>query len=200
MEPTRDFRLGGTVRTRHRHATLGRHALVRWGDTLVKTIDRGTRSNAQVIVERAGPSQDSAAKPAEAHLRIEQIGRSPEERWLLSESWWAESFPQPTDRELVSWSLRALPWAVALHFARGYWREGAARGRGRHSPGLHSRAARQASGHVPVHTRSHDAYGIGAGPGHPAAAPRLGACDAVCAGPPRWATRSRSWRARSAPP
>ena len=99
--------------------TLGRR-----GDALVKTIGRGTRSNAQVIVERAGPSEDSATKPAEAHLTVESDHHR--ERWLLSESWWAESFPQPTYRELVSWSLRALPWAVALHFARGYWREAAA--------------------------------------------------------------------------
>ena len=89
--------------------------LVRWGDALIQTITRATQRQLGIVIERAGPRQgDDTA--AEAHLIID-YGEQ-QERWLLREGWWAESFPPPTYRELVSWSLRALPWAVALNVAR----------------------------------------------------------------------------------
>jgi len=124
MEPAREFRLG--VLLVHGIGTQPwGDTLVRWGDTLIQTITRATSPSVLAIVERAGPHETQATgTSAEARLRIETSDGS--ERWLLREAWWAESFPSPTYRELVSWSLRALPWAVALHFARGYWRDEAA--------------------------------------------------------------------------
>ena len=95
--------------------------LVRWGDVLIQTLHRATRGEVQVTVQRAAsrltPEDD---RFAEVHLYLETSASS--EKWLLSEAWWAESFPVPTYRELVSWSLRALPWAIALNIARSYWR------------------------------------------------------------------------------
>jgi hypothetical protein len=94
--------------------------LVRWGDALIQTITRATQRKVSIVIERAGPREgDDTA--AEARLAIDH-GKQ-HERWLLREGWWAASFPPPTYRELVSWGLRALPWAVALHVARRYWRE-----------------------------------------------------------------------------
>src|SRR5207244_8088597 len=48
-------------------------------------------------------------------------GHDQNEKWLLAEGWWADSFPAPTYSELVSWSFRAVPWAIALHIAQRYW-------------------------------------------------------------------------------
>jgi hypothetical protein len=94
--------------------------LVRWGDVLIQTITRATQRQVDLVIERAGPREgDDTA--AEARLTIGYGEQS--ERWLVREGWWAESFPPPTYRELVSWGLRSLPWAVALHVARRYWRE-----------------------------------------------------------------------------
>jgi hypothetical protein len=44
-----------------------------------------------------------------------------EERWLLAEGWWADAFLAPSYRELVSWSVRALPWSIALYVLQRYW-------------------------------------------------------------------------------
>ena len=44
-----------------------------------------------------------------------------EERWLLAEGWWADAFLAPSYRELVSCSVRALPWSIALYIAQRYW-------------------------------------------------------------------------------
>jgi hypothetical protein len=41
--------------------------------------------------------------------------------WLLREGWWADAFPAPSYRELVSWSMRALPWAIVTNIGGRYW-------------------------------------------------------------------------------
>jgi hypothetical protein len=43
------------------------------------------------------------------------------ERWLLREGLWAAAFPAPSYRELVSWSVKALPWSIVTHFGERYW-------------------------------------------------------------------------------
>jgi hypothetical protein len=46
--------------------------------------------------------------------RIE--GNVETERWLLAESWWAETFLPPGFMELASWGLHIIPWAIGSHF------------------------------------------------------------------------------------
>src|SRR5262249_12974531 len=93
--------------------------LVRWGDVLVRTIVRATRDQVVTTVESARPGDKPGDGCAEVVLRLR--GNDYRERWLLSESWWAQSFPAPSYRELVSWSLRALPWAIVTHIGERYW-------------------------------------------------------------------------------
>jgi hypothetical protein len=94
--------------------------ITRWGDVLVKTITQATKGSVAATVERAGKDLEGGdGERTEARLRLEHAGKA--EHWLLSEGWWAESFLAPTYFELVSWSLRALPWALTSHIAQRYW-------------------------------------------------------------------------------
>jgi hypothetical protein len=87
--------------------------LVRWGDVLLKTIERATRKEGKegkegvvAIVERAGPGDGPGKGRFEAEVLLRADDRNEPERWLLSECWWADAFPAPSYRELVSWSVR----------------------------------------------------------------------------------------------
>src|SRR5690606_10535927 len=80
------------------------------------------------VPERAAVEQDGSGGSAEAELRLRYPGIE-DERWLLREAWWADSFLSPSYRDLVSWSVRALPWSIGIHIAQRYWqaREGSGR-------------------------------------------------------------------------
>jgi len=96
--------------------------LVRWGDVLLKTIGLATQPKVVTTVERAGPGGDSRWKGRlEAVVRLRAGNHT--ERWLVREGWWADAFPAPSYRELVSWSVRALPWSIVTHIAERYWQE-----------------------------------------------------------------------------
>ena len=61
---------------------------------------------------------EDPAAPAHAKLlfqrqRIE--GTVESERWLLAESWWAETFAPPSFGDLARWGLGVIPWAVGSH-------------------------------------------------------------------------------------
>jgi hypothetical protein len=89
---------------------------------LIKTMNLASSGRGVVVrVEHARARKGSGRGGAEAKVRIDTL-RGGTERWLLRESWWAESLPAPTYGELVSWSVRALPWSIAIHFAQRYWR------------------------------------------------------------------------------
>ncbi len=100
-----------------------------WGDTLVKTIAAATNRRVNAVIERAGPDlKGGDGEREEAILRLssplsgtERGSGGEDEHWLLAEGWWAESFIAPSYREFFSWSLRALPWALAMHSAQRYW-------------------------------------------------------------------------------
>src|SRR5262245_30763193 len=91
--------------------------LAQWGDALIACISRNWTLS--VTVQRAGARRPTVRKEMEAILTLREKDQS--ERWLLAEAWWAEAFQSPTYRELLSWSVRALPWAVAAHIAQRYW-------------------------------------------------------------------------------
>ena len=101
-----------------------RDTLVRWGDVLLKVIGRATGEEPGrtiPIVGQADAGDRSGDKPAEVVVEFRRNEGDRREKWLLAEGWWADSFPAPTYSELVSWSFRAVPWAIALHIAQRFW-------------------------------------------------------------------------------
>ena len=94
--------------------------LVRWGDALVTTINHMTPPGVVATIERAYQG-GTGARDMNAEAVLSVSYKDCTERWLLSEGRWAGCFPPPSYRELVSWSVRALPWSVAIHFAQRYW-------------------------------------------------------------------------------
>jgi hypothetical protein len=95
-------------------------ALVRWGDVLLKTIRSATRNRVRVEVGPAGRGEDTGqGDPASAVVWLGP--HNGEKPWLLVDGWWADAFLPPSYRELVSWSVRALPWAIAVHIAQRFW-------------------------------------------------------------------------------
>ena len=95
--------------------------LVRWGDVLVKTIGSATRNRVQVEVRSAGHASDAARDSLTTAVLTLRSSSGQEKPWLLVDGWWADVFLPPSYRELVSWSVRALPWAIAFHIAQRFW-------------------------------------------------------------------------------
>jgi hypothetical protein len=92
--------------------------LTRWADVLLKTIRRATGN---AVVPSIGPADAGRDGCAEA---VASLGMGDQQQqWLLSERWWADAFVPPRYSELVSWSVRALPWSIALHIAQKFWQE-----------------------------------------------------------------------------
>ena len=86
--------------------------ITRWGDALVKHIGPATRGTVAATVARAGTGLgDRESDRIEALVKLEHQGA--QEQWLVAEGWWADAFLAPSYRELVSWSVRALPCVTA---------------------------------------------------------------------------------------
>ncbi len=141
----REFQLGVLLVHGIGTPRAGGDTLVHWGDVLLKTIARATRSTdanggdhptpppsmlaerrsiaaegVLVSTERAGLCGGSSENGRfEAVVRLSAGDHT--ERWLLREGLWAGAFPAPSYRELLSWSVRALPWSIVTHFGGRYW-------------------------------------------------------------------------------
>jgi hypothetical protein len=61
-------------------------------------------------------------EPASSELTISS-GHD-QRRWLLAESWWAQSFPTAQFRDVAKWSLLIVPWTIGTHFAKRLSRAG----------------------------------------------------------------------------
>jgi hypothetical protein len=72
-----------------------------------------------VSIERAGPGGSAENSRFEAAVRLTAGDHT--ERWLFRGGLWAGAFPAPSYRELLSWSVRALPWSIVTHFGERYW-------------------------------------------------------------------------------
>jgi hypothetical protein len=95
--------------------------LVRWGDVLIKCIQRATRDRVRTRIAAAGRTWDTALEnPTTAVLKLRSTTHQ-EQPWLLMDGWWADVFVSPSYRELVSWSVRAIPWAIAIHVGQRFW-------------------------------------------------------------------------------
>ena len=147
-----------------------RDTLVRWGDVLLKVIGRATEEEPGrtiPIVGRADAGDRSGDKPAEVAVEFRCNDRDQKEKWLLAEGWWADSFPAPTYSELVSWSFRAVPWAIALHIAQRFWQRNPKASKGAWLLGLregHHAVARRHGLHAGVHDPAGPDAGVGPAP------------------------------------
>ncbi len=57
--------------------------------------------------------------PSHALLELHALDREGtlhESRWLMAESWWAESFAAPRFRTLATWLIAIVPWTMGSHF------------------------------------------------------------------------------------
>ena len=91
--------------------------LVEWTRSRAK--DAGIRTEVAHTV-LTGPNDE----PAFSELTF--FSKSPR-RWLLAESWWAQSFPLAQFRDVATWSLLIVPWTLGTHFGkrmRRVWKSG----------------------------------------------------------------------------
>jgi hypothetical protein len=80
------------------------------------------------VAASLGAGQNAAAY-AEVHVTIDERHCS----WLITEAWWAKAFATPSFKQLVMWSTKIVPWAIALHLAqslRSTWQGKGIRGKG----------------------------------------------------------------------
>jgi len=89
---------------------------------------RATQLAPQVELESIQLHRDNASEPAQAEIRLDNIGHlrpigypfSPQStsRWLIAESWWAECFPPPSYSSVFGWVVKILPGTIVTHFDR----------------------------------------------------------------------------------
>jgi hypothetical protein len=62
------------------------------------------------------PNDKAPARTTLLFQRQRTEGKVETERWLLAESWWAETFRAPGFSELARWGVHIIPWAIGSHF------------------------------------------------------------------------------------
>lgn len=117
--------------------------LVRFGEAIANWIDdwssdkgqpkspapsRAFRNVRVGEVRFRGQPEDPAA-PAHAEVNLANViklspAASGPSKWLLAESWWAETFSTPRYADIASWALAVLPRTVIAHFERRLRRTG----------------------------------------------------------------------------
>jgi len=105
-------------------STLTAHtdALIEW---LRERFGQDDFRNTEIEVEetRLREPELKPGWPAHTYLHISSKTQDgPEERWLLAESWWADSFLRPTYRELLGWTMTSAVATVASEIAEVYER------------------------------------------------------------------------------
>lgn len=79
----------------------------------------GTLVGRAALVDYRVADPGDADAPAHAILQISRLtvdGELCHERWLLAESWWAETFSPPSFTEFARWGIRIIPWTIGSHF------------------------------------------------------------------------------------
>jgi hypothetical protein len=100
------------------------------GDARSQPTAPGVLAAGVVLVDARRETPDAPAAPAYAELVIRRLGVDgvvAEERWLIAESWWAETFWSPGFSELMRWGLGVVPWTLGSHYAAAVRRLWAAR-------------------------------------------------------------------------
>lgn len=93
--------------------------LVQWGDVLAETVNRSSQGQSTATIDAAhivATPENGEVAPAYAQLSLRSNGREPSS-WLLAEASWAETLTTPSYAQLVSWSVRSIPWVLVVHFA-----------------------------------------------------------------------------------
>ena len=97
-----------------------------WEDTALPENRHASPSTRDYVLHRAvlrkTTFQDPADAAVPAHAEIDVLSLDSNERvfadkWLLAESWWANSFSSPSFADLVRWGFGVWPWIVGSHFA-----------------------------------------------------------------------------------
>lgn len=116
--------------------------LSRFGEPLVRWILDwvGQYAPADVEVTDAVLGVEADADPSTpAHTRLTLSAPASDtsvirtSHWLIAESWWAQSFPTPSFRDLVVWCVQVVPWTAFLHFHRRLRRASAKLASARHA-------------------------------------------------------------------
>jgi hypothetical protein len=98
--------------------------LVNWLDAIVATINRSTLSKVSASVDSAELARLDIHEESAAHAVVRIRGEGIDERWIVVEGWWAGAFIAPSFSQLVGWSFRAIPGALAMHAAQRFHRCG----------------------------------------------------------------------------
>ena len=94
--------------------------LLGFGESLLRWLPRWLERSgvpADGVLELPEAWLEPPDGPPHAEARIRPPGSAREHTWLLAESWWAQAFVTPRYGQLVRWSLQAVPWTIASHFA-----------------------------------------------------------------------------------
>lgn len=101
--------------------TLG-STLTDFGTPLVESLRARARRAGAKAELGATVLTATGDEPASSELTLSSgNGRR---RWLLAESWWAQSFSTAQFRDVARWSLLIVPWTIGTHFARRLSRAG----------------------------------------------------------------------------
>jgi hypothetical protein len=74
---------------------------------------------ARVSLRDAQARQASTGTPSHALMELHALGSdgtAHRARWLLAESWWAQTFFEPSRAELATWLIMVVPWSLGSHF------------------------------------------------------------------------------------
>ena len=74
---------------------------------------------ARASLRDAQARQASSGTPSHAILELHALGTdgtAHRARWLLAESWWAQTFFEPSRADLATWLIMVVPWSLGSHF------------------------------------------------------------------------------------
>jgi hypothetical protein len=74
---------------------------------------------ARVTLRDADARAEDDAAPSHARMELHAVATDGEPHtssWLIAESWWAQTFFEPSSRELTRWLLTIIPWTLGAHF------------------------------------------------------------------------------------
>ena len=72
---------------------------------------------ARATLRDAWAREQDGAAPSHARLDLHAVGTDGTPHascWLMAESWWAQTFFEPTFRELTHWLLTIIPWTLGV--------------------------------------------------------------------------------------
>jgi len=90
--------------------------LTEFGTPLIDWVSRRARASGATATVRTASLVRDDEEPPRAELEIHTETRST--RWLLAESWWAQSFPGARFSDVARWGFVIVPWAIGSHFAK----------------------------------------------------------------------------------